>query len=115
MIFLNDFRGSEKIIPWHDLLLLLEGQTVHLSAPKSHYAEDIVFERDVPIFCTGKDELVYVRAGVADSRETEMMQVRWKVVSLSAQIPSTEQVDILPCTRCFAEFICGREGSVPSS
>jgi len=96
-IFLNDFRWSDKIIPWHDLLLLLEGQTVHLPAPKSHYAEDIVFERDVPIFCTGKDELVYIRGGVADSRETEMMQVRWKVVSFNAQIPSTEQVDILPC------------------
>ena len=75
VIFLNDFRWSEKIIPWHDLLLLLEGQTVHLPAPKSHYAEDIVFERDLPIFCTGKDELVYVHGGLADSRETEMMQV----------------------------------------
>ena len=115
VIFPNDFRWSDKIIPWHDLLLLLEGQTVHLPAPKSHYAEDIVFERDVPIFCTGKDELVYIRGGVADSRETEMMQVRWKVVSFNAQIPSTEQVDILPCPRCFAEFICGREGSVAAN
>ena len=51
--------------------MLLEGQTVHLPAPKSHYAEDIVFERDVPIFYTGKDELVYVRGGVADLRETD--------------------------------------------
>ena len=50
-------------ISWHDLLLLLEGQTVHLPAPKSHYTEDIVFERDVPIFYTGKDELVYIRGG----------------------------------------------------
>ena len=88
MIFLNDFRWSDKIIPWHDLLLLLEGQTVHLPATKS------LFERDVPIFCTGKDELVYIRGGVADSRETD---------------------DILPCPRCFAEFICGREGSVAAN
>ena len=36
VIFLNDFRWSYKIIPWHDLLLLLEGQTVHLPTPKSH-------------------------------------------------------------------------------
>ena len=96
VIFLNDFHWSEKIIPWHNLLLLLEGQTVHLPAPKSHYAEDIVFERDVPIFCTGKDELVYIPGGVADSRETEIMQVRWKVVGFNAQIPYTEQVDVLP-------------------
>lgn len=115
VIFLNDFRWSEKIIPWHNLLLLLEGQTVHLAAPKSHYAQDIVFEKDVPIFCTGKDELVYVRGGVVDLRETEMMQVRWKVVSFNAKIPSSEQVDILPCPRCFAEFICGRQGSVAAT
>ena len=78
VIFLNDFRWSDKIIPWYDLLLLLEGQTVHLPAPKSHYTEymlpNCVFERDVPIFCTGEDELVYIRVGVADSRETEMME-----------------------------------------
>ena len=64
VIFLSDFRWSEKIIPWHDLLLLLEGQTVHLPARKSHYVEDIVFEGDAPSFCTGKDKLLYVRGGV---------------------------------------------------
>ena len=34
VIFLNDFRWSKQIIPWHDLLLMLEGQLVHLPAPK---------------------------------------------------------------------------------
>ena len=86
-----------------------------MPTPKSHYAEDIVFERVVPIFYTGKDELVYVRGGIADLRETEMMQVRWKVVSFNAQIPSTEQVDILQCPRCFAEFICGPEPSIAAN
>ena len=32
-----------------------------------------MFERDVPIFCTRKDELVYVRGGVADYGETEAL------------------------------------------
>ena len=36
----------------HDLLLMLEGKLVHLPAPKSHYAKDIVFNRDTPVFCT---------------------------------------------------------------
>ena len=105
IIFLNDFRWSEKVIPWHDLLLLLEGQTVHLPAPKSHFPEDIEFVKDAPIFCTGKEELVYVRGGVLDERETEMMRVRWKIFNFHAQIPRTEQVDILPCPRCFAELM----------
>ena len=39
ILFLNDFRWSSQILAWHDMLLLLEGQTVHLAAPKSHYAQ----------------------------------------------------------------------------
>ena len=40
-IFLNDFRWSAQVIPWHDMLLLLEGSVVHLAAPKTHFAKDI--------------------------------------------------------------------------
>ena len=49
-IFLNDFRWSAQLIPWHDLLLMLEGELVHLPAPKTHYTEDIQFAKDTPIF-----------------------------------------------------------------
>ena len=40
VLFLNDFRWSPNIVPWHDLLLLLEGHEVHLPAPKTHYRCD---------------------------------------------------------------------------
>ena len=40
-------------------IVLLEGQTVHLPAPKSQYSKDIEFKHDAPIFCTGKDEIVF--------------------------------------------------------
>ncbi|KAJ8044728.1 hypothetical protein HOLleu_07556 [Holothuria leucospilota] len=36
IVFVNDFRWSPQIMPWHDLLLLLEEQPIHLPAPKSH-------------------------------------------------------------------------------
>ena len=38
---------------------MLEGQMVHLPAPKTHYAKDIVYDKDTPIFCTGKQPFVY--------------------------------------------------------
>ena len=57
-------------------LLLLEGQLVHLPAPKSHFAKDMVFDRDTPIFATSKYPLVFVKNGMVDKRETEMMTVR---------------------------------------
>lgn len=49
VIFLNDFRWSQQVIQWHDFLLMLEGQVMHLPAPKTYYAKDIVFEKDTPV------------------------------------------------------------------
>ena len=86
VLFLNDFRWSPQVLPWHDMLLLL-GQTVHLPAPKCHYAKHIVFETDTPTFCTDKHELVFIKGGCIDERETEMMRVRWKIFNFFSQIP----------------------------
>ena len=105
VIFLNDFRWNPKVLPWHDMLLLLEGQTVHLPAPKTHYACDIVFDKDTPIFCTGKQQLVYISGGSVDERETEMMSVRWKMYSFSYQIPASKQLSVVPCGYCFSHLV----------
>ena len=59
-IFLNDFRWSSQIIPGHDFLLMLEEQMVHLPAPKTHYAKDIVFDKDTPIFCTSEQPIIFI-------------------------------------------------------
>ena len=105
IIFLNDFRWSPQLIPWQNMLLLLEGQTIHFSAPKTHHAQDILFDKDTPIFCTSESEIVSLRGGVLDDRETEIMAVRWRVFGLHHQIPESEQRNIPPCGRCFAKLI----------
>ena len=108
VIFLNDFRWTAQVLPWQDMLFLLEGQPVHLSAPKTHYAQDIIFDKDTPIFCTSKSEILSIKNGVLDEKENEMMAVRWLVFSLQTQITKAEQVhDVNPCPRCFAELIFG--------
>lgn len=105
VIFLNDFRWNPQIIQWHDLLLMLEGQPVHLPAPKSHFCKDLEFNSDTPIFCTTKHDLVYVKGGVIDERETEMMAVRWYSFQFRRQIAQRDQISVPPCARCFAELI----------
>ena len=105
VLFLNDFRWSPQVLPWHDMLLLLEGQTVYLPTLKCHYAKDIVFETDTSIFCTGKHELVFIKGGCIDERETEMMRVRWRIFNFFSQIPHCEQRNVPPCPRCFAKLI----------
>ena len=66
----NNFRWTPSVIQWHDFLLLLEGQLVHLSAPKSHYSKYIAFTRDTPIFATGKNPIVFVKNGMLAGRKT---------------------------------------------
>lgn len=99
------FSFSFQTIAWNDLLLLLEGEPVHLPAPKTHFAKDFLVTNDVPIFCTSSHQLVYVRSGQIDERETEMMSVRWQHFTLHHQIPQNHQKRIPPCPHCFAQMM----------
>ncbi|XP_057309731.1 uncharacterized protein LOC130647782 isoform X1 [Hydractinia symbiolongicarpus] len=60
VIFLNDFHWSSESIAWKELLLLLEGQTVHIPTPKNNYTRDLCIDGDIPVFATGKNEIKYV-------------------------------------------------------
>ena len=106
VLFLNDFRWSTEVLAWKEMLLLLEGQTVHLPAPKSHFAKDICFDSDTPIFATGKEPIKFVgKYNLEDHRETEMMSVRWKVFEFQKQIPHNEQKEITSCAKCFSKLV----------
>lgn len=54
VIVLQDFRWNKDSIAWKDLLLLLEGETVKVPAPKNLYDGDVVINADVAIFATSK-------------------------------------------------------------
>lgn len=103
VVFLNDFRWSERIMPWADFLNLLEGAPIHISAPKTHYAEDILWSKDTPIFCTSDAVIRKYNCGQLDEIETEMMDSRWVVFKLQHQIKHAR--DVVTCTRCFTEFL----------
>ena len=103
--FLNDFRWSQQLIPWYDLLLLFEGGLVHFLAPKTHFARDLILTGDTPVFATSKHALVYIKVGAIGDVATEMMSVRWRQFILQSQVPLIEQQAIRPCVHCFANFI----------
>ena len=59
---------------------------------------------------TGRQEQMarngaFVRAGVVDERETEMMKVRWRIFHLNRQIRQEDQRKVPPCGKCFARFV----------
>ena len=105
LILLQDFRWCPELINWKDMLLLLEGETVKLPAPKNHYSTDVCINTDIPIFATSKSKVEYVgKFNSRDERETEMMDIRWKVFEFTKRIPEETQRQLTPCARCFAEL-----------
>ena len=87
VIFLNDFRWCKEMISWKEMLLLLEGQPVHFSAPKNHYSNDVCLPSDTPVVVTSKSRVVFESNGKSDEVENEMMEARWKVLKFTHQIP----------------------------
>ena len=93
------------MIAWKELLLLLEGQTVHLPSPKNHYAKDICIQGDTPVVATGKSEITYTgRYNVTDEVENEMMSVRWKLFKFTHQIHVADQKEVPPFPTCFSKL-----------
>ena len=105
VIILNDFRWSPSVIAWSDFLQMLEGDTMHLPAPKCFQQQDILFDKDTPFFATSDAPLMLVRGGGVDRINTDMMRVRWHYFEFWRPIPQEQQVKLNPCPRCFAEFI----------
>ena len=105
VIVLQDFRWNKDSITWKDLLLLLEGETVKLPAPKNLYAGDVVIDKDVAIFATSKAPITYRGPyNTSDSDEDAMMMVRWNVMTFKHQFKEKDQKKATACGRCFAEL-----------
>ena len=88
------------------MFLLLEGQALHLAAPKSTYAQDILFDMDTPIFATSKGPIEFIgRYHTTDATENEMMCARWNIFEFTHQILEKDQKVLPRCKRCFAEMV----------
>lgn len=110
IIFLNDFRWKPAIIAWADLLQLLEGDEMHLPAPKNFCKRDIEMTKDTPIFATADAPLILIKGTSVDHANTEMMNVRWRFFHFWRQIPHDQQVHFVPCGYCFAQLIINNKG-----
>lgn len=106
VILLQDFRWDPETIAWKSLLLLLEGETVKLPAPKNQFARDVVIDTDVPIFATSKEKITWYGPNnkICDL-ENKMMDIRWKTFKFKHQFSEEEKKDIRPCAVCFAKLV----------
>ena len=77
--------------------MLLEGQTVHLPAPKTPYRQDILLQGDTQLyFVPVRMNLVMYEAVLLMTGKTQMMKVRWRVFNLFHQIPEEQQESAPP-------------------
>ena len=106
--YFNDFRWSSELIAWNDLVLLLEGQSVHLPRPKNEYATDMCIDRTntIPVFAASIGAIEFLgRYNVKDQRESDMMSTRWNMFTFHYQIPGTESKAMPPRSRYFAQLM----------
>ena len=59
VFLLNDSRKTKDLNLWNDMLVLLAGETVKLTAPRKIYSEGIVISTDVAISATNKSPTKY--------------------------------------------------------
>ena len=106
VILLQDYRWDKESIPRKDLLLLLEGETLKLPAPKNLFAEDIIICTDVAIFATSKAPIIYQGPyNKTDPQEDAMMSVRWNTFNFTHQFSEENPKNVKPCRRCFTELV----------
>jgi len=108
VILFNDFRydSGNEIIPWSDLLNLLDGSKLHVAAPKTSHTKDIVWAAKQPIFATGPEKIRRYFKGTSsiNAGETSQMDARWVYLHLTHRIPDINN-QIIPCARCFSQLI----------
>ena len=106
VVFLNDFRYSENVLCWSDMLNLLEGHLIMISMPKNTNSKDVEWKEDTPIFATAAAPMSRVVGGQLLDSETTMIQNRWKHFQFTKAMSEEAIVEQPPCGRCFAHFIC---------
>ena len=105
---LQDFRWHSDNISWNQMLLLLEGQTVHLPRPRNLFPSDMEIPREntIPFFATSKAALEYKGTyNTRDDSETEMMSSRWVVFTFHHKLPKEKIIPTKACPSCFAKLV----------
>ena len=107
---MNDLQWSPDMISWQEFLNLLEGQNVHLAAPKSHFADNIYVCSDAPILATSISPIQFVSCNLNIEGENAMMDARWKMFHFTYQIPDFEQENVIVRPKCFSQLaVLGNE------
>jgi hypothetical protein len=108
VIVLQDLRTDTFKLPFADLLVWFEGESVRVPLPQNHYRGDRTYNERAPVFASAGSKLRISPQEAAmllldGSRQNEMMDARWNYFHMPASMQ--DGVECLPCARCFAEWL----------
>ena len=72
------------MFPWPEFLNSLEGQSVHLTEPKTNQARDTLIKVDVLIFATSIARIMSTGKGCDVEEENAIMRASWALCSGSS-------------------------------
>ena len=108
VVLLNDLNYNEEdVMKWMPFLNLLEGVPIHISVPKNHFAEDILWKELTPIFAICLAPIVKVDGNTINRQQTKMMDNRWKCYFFKHVFQQEDIVEYPECGKCFANLILG--------
>ena len=116
VIFLDEFRFNESILPYAVQCLLFDGSGVPVARPQNQAGTQghLSYEGTSPVFCTGKlADIERIEAlsvlnpatGVPWNAEASMLHRRLKVYRYTARIPKPTGKKFPYCGRCFASLV----------
>ena len=78
----DDWRWNESVLKIHTMLLLLEGQPLHIARPQNRFGGHITWSGTSPVFITGRIDDLLKPKGQISAQDLEMLQKRRGVQSL---------------------------------
>ena len=103
------WSGTKEMCPYTTLKFMFTRKVETKIKPKSktHFAKDTAFVKDTQHLFHKQTTIDFYQEwyGIVDDRETEMMAVRWKIISFNYQIPLNRQIQIPLCGRFFTTLL----------
>lgn len=107
VVFLDDWRFNDDIVPYALQLLWFEGQSFTIARPQNQHAGHTRYEGDSPVFITTlESDITTLKRGL-QSGDIEMMTKRLRIFQFHRKLVKPDR-SISPCGVCFAKLVLGK-------
>ena len=107
VVWLDDWRFNEDIVPWAVQLLWFEGASFVIARPQNLFSGHLRYVKDDPLFITTLHADLHALKGKLKQGDLDMMVKRLKVFDFKQKVDIPSHV-AKGCSSCFARFVLGQ-------